>query len=174
MEAKIKKISSNHLALLKFIAGKTNGNGFLWYKELQKMIIKDEDYRNRFDLNLDFKGNSFYNLLNRLAADGYLKLKTEKEPHMYKYVGINETGLQILENFGKLLGHIEIKMVEKIVEVHPSVKEFDENEESEFIDGVVKLLGSEFYDSYDEIQPKETKKLERISKKIAGMLKEYI
>jgi len=93
---------------------------------------------------------------------------------MYKYVGIGEAGLKILEIFGKLLGHTEIKLVEKVVEVHPSVKEFDENEESEFIDGMVKMLGSELYDSYDEISPKEIKKLERISKKIAGMLKEYL
>lgn len=174
METKIKKISTNHLALLKLIADKTNGNGFLWYKELQNMIIKDVDYRNKFDLNLDFKGNSFYNLLNRLAVNGYLKLKTEKDPHMYKYVGINVSGLQILENFGKLLGHIEIKVVEKVIEVHASVKEFDENEECDFIDEIIKLLGSELYDSYDEIPPKEIEKLERISKKISEMLKEYI
>jgi hypothetical protein len=56
------------------------------------------------------------------------------------------------------------------VEVHPSVKEFDENEESEFIDGIVKILGAELYDSYDEIPLQDTIKLERISKKIAEML----
>jgi hypothetical protein len=39
----MKKISSNHLALIKFIADNTNGNGFLWYKELQKIIINDVD-----------------------------------------------------------------------------------------------------------------------------------
>ena len=32
------------------------------------------------------------------------------------------------------------------------------------VDGVVKILESELYDSYDEIPPKETSKLERIFK----------
>lgn len=95
-------ISVKKIVILKIIDDSV-GQKEIWVGDLSHKISKLASVK-KMQFGLNYKENSLYKILDRMAQQKLIKKYKVVEPHLYSYVKITQFGFDVLQNFGNFLG----------------------------------------------------------------------